>query len=138
MPFNFETERLMKELKKIKPKPKRVLVQLPEGIKQNAFDIVKIFQELKIEAVFSGETCWGGCSVGVEEAKAVKADLIVHFGHSEFVKSKFPVIYIPIIDEIDLIPLLRVSIQELKDFKTIGLSFSIQHISDAKKVADFY
>ncbi|MGY4884414.1 MAG: diphthamide biosynthesis enzyme Dph2 [Nanobdellota archaeon] len=136
MTLNFESEKLIKELKKIKPK--RVLVQLPEGVKQNAFDILKIFQELNIEVIFSGETCWGGCSVGIEEAKAVNADLIVHFGHSEFMKSNFPVVYIPIRDELDLIPLLRRSIKELLNFKKIGLSFSIQHIQDAKNIVEFY
>lgn len=136
MALNFENEKLIKELNKIKPK--RVLIQLPEGVKQNAFEILKIFQDLKIGAVFSGETCWGGCSVGVEEAKAVNADLIVHFGHSEFMKLNFPVIYIPIKDELDLIPLLRRSIKELMNFKKIGLSFSIQHMHDAKKVIEFY
>jgi 2-(3-amino-3-carboxypropyl)histidine synthase len=136
MTFNFETEKLIRELKRIKPK--RVLIQLPEGVKQNAFDILKIFQDLKIEIVFSGETCWGGCSIAVEEAKSVRADLIVHFGHSEFMKVNFPVLYIPIRDEIDLTPLLRKSVKELKDFNKIGLSFSIQHLHESEKVVGFY
>jgi 2-(3-amino-3-carboxypropyl)histidine synthase len=138
MTFNFESEKLIRELKKIKPIPKKVLVQLPEGVKQNAFDILKIFQDLKIEVVFSGETCWGGCSVGIEEAKAVSADAIVHFGHSQFMEVKFPVIYIEIKDELDLIPLLRKSLKELVNFNKIGLGFSIQHTQDSEKVADFY
>jgi 2-(3-amino-3-carboxypropyl)histidine synthase len=136
MTFNFENEKLIKELKRIKPK--RVLIQLPEGIKQNAFDVLKIFQDLNIEAVFSGETCWGGCSVGVDEAKSVNADLIVHFGHSEFVKVDFPVLYIPIMDELNLTNLLKKSLKELKNFKRIGLSYSIQHMHDLDKVINFY
>jgi len=136
MTLNFENEKLIKELKRIKPK--RVLVQLPEGVKQNAFDILSIFENLNIEVVFSGETCWGGCSIAVEEAKSVNADLIVHFGHSEFVKVNFPVIYIPIIDEINFIPLLKKSLKELKDFNKIGLSYSIQHLNDVKNIIKFY
>jgi len=136
MTFNFENEILIRELKKIKPK--RVLVQLPEGIKQNAFDILKIFQDLHIEVIFSGETCWGACSISVEEAKSVNADLIVHFGHSEFEKIDFPIIYIPIKDELDLVPLLKKSLKELKNFKKIGLSYSVQHLHDAEKVINFY
>lgn len=136
MTFNFQNEELIKELKKIKPK--KVLIQLPEGIKQNAPEILKIFQDLNIEVAFSGETCWGGCSLALEEAKAVGANLIVHFGHSEFMKVNFPVIYIPIKDELDLTPLLRESVKELANFRRIGLSLSIQHIHDSKKVGDFY
>lgn len=136
MVLNFENEKLIKELKRIKPK--KVLVQLPEGVKQNAFDILSIFENLNIEVVFSGETCWGGCSIAVEEAKSVNADLIVHFGHSEFAKVNFPVIYIPIIDEINFIPLLKKSLKELKDFNKIGLSYSVQHLNDVKKIIKFY
>ncbi|HOF44015.1 MAG TPA: diphthamide biosynthesis enzyme Dph2 [Candidatus Pacearchaeota archaeon] len=136
MAFNFETEKLRKHLEKIKPK--RVLVQLPEGVKQNSFELLEFFEKLKIEAIFSGETCWGGCAVAVEEAKSVKADLIVHFGHSEFMKVNFPVIYIPIKDELNLESLLKKSLSELKSFKNIGLSCSVQHIHDLKNILEFY
>ncbi len=136
MALNFEIEKLRRELKRLKPK--RVLVQLPEGVKQNAFDLLKIFQNLKIDVIFSGETCWGGCFVAVDEAKSVEADLIVHFGHSEFMKVNFPVIYIPIKDELDLTPLLKKSLKELKDFKRIGLSLSVQHLHESEGVVKFY
>jgi 2-(3-amino-3-carboxypropyl)histidine synthase len=136
MVLNFETEYLIKELKKIKPK--KVLVQLPEGVKQNVFEIAKIFRDLKIEAVFSGETCWGGCSVSVGEAKSVNADLIVHFGHAKFMDVNFPVLYVEIRDELDLIPLLKKSLKELQDYRTIGLSYSVQHRHDIDKIIKFY
>jgi 2-(3-amino-3-carboxypropyl)histidine synthase len=141
MAFNFENEKLIKELKKIKPKPKKVLVQLPEGLKQNAFDILKVFEELKIDAVFSGETCWGGCSLAVDEAKAIGADLIVHFGHSEFIKlndKKIKVIYIEVKDELDLMPILKKSLEKLKNYKKMGFSCSVQHIQDIDKIIKFY
>jgi len=136
MTLNFENEKLIKELKRIKPK--RVLVQLPEGVKQNAFDVLKIFEDLKIEAIFSGETCWGGCSIAIDEAKSINVDLIVHFGHSEFAKVNFPIIYIGIKDELNLIPLLKKSLKELKGFDKIGLSYSIQHLQDVENVIKFY
>lgn len=136
MTLNFETDYLIEKLKEIKPK--KVLVQLPEGVKQNAFEISKIFEELKIDVVFSGETCWGACSVGLEEALAVKADLIVHFGHAEFIKVDFPVLYIEVRDELDLKPWLEKSLPELKGFKKIGLSYSIQHRHDISNVIKFY
>jgi len=136
MAFNFETDYLIKELKKIKPK--KVLVQLPEGVKQNAFEIARIFNDLNIETVFSGETCWGACSVGLEEALTVKADLIVHFGHAKFIDVDFPVLYIEVKDELDLKPWLEKSLEELKNFKKIGLSYSIQHRHDLENVINFY
>ena len=74
MTLNFEIPKLVKELKKIKPT--KVLVQLPEGVKQNATEIAKVIEDLGIEVIFSGETAWGGCAIAVQEAEAVEADLI--------------------------------------------------------------
>jgi len=136
MVLNFEMDRLVKELKKIKPK--KVLVQLPEGIKQNAFKIQKEIEKLGIEVIFSGETCWGACSIATHEAESLGADLIVHFGHAEFIKSNFPILYIEVRDEIDLIPLLEKSIKEIKNCKNIGIAYSIQHRHDLEKIIKFY
>lgn len=136
MAFNFEHEKLVRELKK--RKPKKVLVQLPEGIKKHGFEIEKLISDLGIKVVFSGQTCWGGCCVSIEEAENVKADLIVHFGHAKFINVKFPVLYIEVKDELNLKPLLKKSLKSLKNFKSIGLSYSIQHRHDLKKIVEFY
>ena len=77
MTLNFEIEKLVRELKK--RKPKKVLVQLPEGIKQNAVEILETIESLGIEVIFSGETVWGGCSIALQEAEALNVDWIVHF-----------------------------------------------------------
>ena len=67
MTLNFEINHLIEKLKELKPK--KVLIQLREGIKQNSFEIAKVFEDLKIEVVFSGETCWGACALAIDEAK---------------------------------------------------------------------
>jgi 2-(3-amino-3-carboxypropyl)histidine synthase len=136
MALDFEKERLVAELKK--RKPKKVLVQLAEGIKQNALEISEIIKGLGIECVFSGETCWGGCSVAICEAKEIGADLIVHVGHAEFIKTDFPVLYIEVKDILDLKPLLEKSLKFIGKYKTIGLSYSIQHRHDIKDIIKFY
>lgn len=136
MTLNFEPEKLVKELQE--RKPKKVLVQLPEGVKQNVFDIDKIFRELEIEVIYSGETCWGGCAVAVQEAEALGADLIVHFGHAEFIKVDFPVLYMEVRDELDLKPILEKSLESLEDYKKISLSYSIQHRHDVENIKKFY
>lgn len=136
MTLNFEKEKLEKELDE--RKPKKVLVQLAEGIKQNAIELSEIFKDRNIEVIFSGETAWGGCAIAVEEAKNVGADLIVHFGHAPFINVDFPVVYIEVQDELDLKPILEKSLEKLKDYKTIGLSYSIQHRHDIENVKAFY
>jgi len=136
MVLDFEEDYMISELKK--RKPKKVLVQLPEGIKTEALNIKKKIEKLGIEVIFSGETAWGGCCVAVDEAKQFKVDLIVHFGHSEFLKTKFPVLYIEIKDVLDLQPILKKSLESLKQYKRVGLSFAVQHRHDLKKILDFY
>ena len=136
MTLDFEKEKLLKELKK--RKPKRILVQLAEGIKKHAPEISSWIEPLGIEVIFSGETCWGACSIAVQEAEALGCDLIVHFGHAEFIQSKFPILYMEVKDLLDLGPIMKKSLKEIKEFKTIGLSYSIQHRHDLKNIVDFY
>ncbi len=134
--LNFEEEKLIAELKT--RSPKRVLVQLPEGIKGKAPKVAKLIEDLGIEVVFSGETAWGGCCVSTEEAKKAECDLIVHFGHAQFMSVDFPILYIEIKDELDLNLLLEKSLEKLEDYKKIGLSYSIQHRHDLDKIIKFY
>lgn len=136
MTLNFETGYLIKELKK--RKPKKVLVQLAEGIKQNATEFEPIFENLGIEAIFSGETEWGACAPAIQEAEALGVDLIVHFGHAEFFKANFPIIYVEVRDELNLKPLLKKSLPTLKGYKKFGFSYSIQHRHDLEKIKEFY
>jgi|TARA_Y100000034_G_C6872339_1_gene398449 2-(3-amino-3-carboxypropyl)histidine synthase len=136
MTLNFEIQKLVSELKKIKPK--KVLVQLPEGIKRNVAEISKTIEDLGIEVIFSGETSWGGCSIALQEAEALEVDLIVHFGHAKFIDTNFPVLYIEVRDELDLKPILEKSLKELEKFKTLGLSYSIQHRHDVENIKKFY
>ena len=136
MTLDFEKEKLVRELKKAKPK--RVLVQLAEGIKQNASEISEVISSLGIECIFSGETCWGACSVALQEAQALGADLLVHFGHAEFFDAKFPIIYMEVKDILNLNPILKKSLSSLKKYKKIGLSYSIQHRHDLENIKKFY
>jgi len=134
--LNFELPKLISELKKAKPR--KVLVQLPEGIKTKALELAELIEGLGIEVIFSGETAWGGCSIAIDEAKKTGCDLLVHFGHAIFIKSDFPIIYIEVRDELDLVPLLKKSLKTLKPYKTLGLSYSVQHHEDIPKVIEFY
>lgn len=136
MVLNFEEDYFMSELKKIKPK--KILVQLPEGIKTKAIEMQEKIESLGIEVIFSGETAWGGCSLALEEAKKFNVDLILHFGHAPFIKVDFPIIYVEVRDELNLIPILTKSLEHLKDYKKLGLSYSIQHRHDLQNIIDFY
>ena len=65
-------------------------------------------------------------------------DFIVHFGHAEFIKVNYKVLYIDVKDILNLEPILNKSLETIKNFKTIGLSYSIQHRHDLNKIIKFY
>jgi 2-(3-amino-3-carboxypropyl)histidine synthase len=74
----------------------------------------------------------------VQEAKDLEANLIVHFGHAEFMKHDIPVLYIEVKDILDLDPILEKSWSKLSKFKKIGIACSVQHLHNINKVVDFY
>ena len=135
--FNFQSEYIELEIKK--RNAKRILLQFPEGIKQNSLDIVSELQKkMDVEFIISGESCWGGCDINVDEAKRVGADLIVHFGHSQFMETKIPIVYVYVKDERDITELIKKSIKNLDKFYRIGLVTSIQHSHWLNSVKEFY
>lgn len=88
-------ENVIKEIKK--RKAKTVLLQLPEGLKIKTNEIVeKIESKTNATVIVDVSPCFGACDIPESEAKNLGADLIVHFGHTEFYKTKFPTIYVPL------------------------------------------
>ncbi|MBI2105413.1 diphthamide biosynthesis enzyme Dph2, partial [Candidatus Woesearchaeota archaeon] len=116
---------------------RRVLLQLPEGLKKEAFKILEdVKGKTKAELIFSGRGCWGGCDLAVEEAKKIKADLLIHFGHAPFVKSDFPIIYIELYSKLNIVDMLEKEIKKL-DIKKIGLIGSVQFIRQFDRIKIF-
>ncbi len=80
---------MIKELvEHIKEKnPKRILLQLPEGLKTRALEIAKGIEEEGIEVILSADPCYGACDLRDDEAMQLKCDLLVHVGHESFYKN---------------------------------------------------
>ena len=69
-----------------KSKAKLVCVQLPDGMKPKADVIQKeIEDKTNAEVIIWAGSCFGACDVPLE-LKNLKVDLLVQYGHSEFVK----------------------------------------------------
>jgi len=141
-PFDFEFEEIIKDIKKHKG-VKKILIQLPEGLKQYAPEILnKLKSKLRnIEYIISGDSCWGGCDIAVNETKNLGADLLLHFGHSKFIKNNElnkNIIYIDIKDKTNLINLIKNSLLKLKDYKSIALVSSVQHLHKLEEIKEFY
>lgn len=135
--FDFEEKKVVNEIKD--KKAKLVLLQLPEGLKKEAVRLVNYFEkETNAEVVVSGETCWGGCDLALDEAKSLGADLLVHYGHAPFIKkADFPVFYIEIKDNIPMFPFLQKAIKALEKFEKLGLVCSVQHVHQLEDVKNF-
>ena len=61
---------------------KKILIQLPEGIKQEASKLSKLLEsKTNAEIIISGEPCWGACDTP-QDLKSLGVDLLIQWGHS--------------------------------------------------------
>jgi 2-(3-amino-3-carboxypropyl)histidine synthase len=80
--YNLELNKALNEIKK--SRAKTVLIQLPDGLKPRAKEITDYFgKKTKAEVLIWADSCFGACDVPLE-AKNLKVDLIIQFGHSEW------------------------------------------------------
>lgn len=126
--FEFEEKKLKKEI--AKRKAKRVLLQLPEGLKIYGPYLANIVKEAGALAVISADPCYGACDLAIHEAENLDADLVVHFGHSEMKKQQDEsiVVYVDAKAKIDVRSALKKAFPHIKNWERIGLVTSIQHI----------
>ena len=118
--YDFEIERINDEIKK--RKAKRVLIQLPEGLKAQAPDIMK---QIKAETVLSADPCFGACDI----ITTPETDLTMHFGHIKMLDTK-NIIYIETHSHLEVIPVIDKAIPLLKG--TVGLVTTAQHLHKLK------
>ncbi len=126
--FDFETERLRYEI--TKRGAKRVLFQLPEGLKDKGPCLASIAEKLGAVAIVSADPCYGACDIAFHDAESLDADLLVHYGHSEMVPQQpTPIIYIEAKASVSLKSAVKKALPLLKQWKKIGLVTTIQHIN---------
>lgn len=79
MELNLEIEKAVEAIKE--EKAKKVLIQLPDGLKPKAEEIERILKkETKAEIYFWASSCYGSCDLPQIEG----FDLLIHFGHSKW------------------------------------------------------
>ena len=105
----------------------KILLQFPEGLKQEALKHAKKLELEGNEVFISASPTFGACDLAIDEAKNLGAEKLIHFGHAEFHKVDFNVEYISYSYDAPL-ELLPKSLEKLEPFNTIGLMTTIQHI----------
>jgi len=133
--FDFEEERVKQEI--TKRGAKRVLLQLPEGLKPEGPRLAEIVAKAGVLPIISVDPCYGACDINFNEAEILGVDLIVHFGHSPFVaQGKVPSIYIEAKAKLSVELAVVQALPLLKKYSRIGLATSVQHLQTLTQARD--
>ena len=125
--FDFEEERIKQEIAKFKAK--RVLLQLPEGLKPEGPRLAVVVEKAGALPIISADACYGACDIVSDEAERLGVDLIMHFGHAKFVKhEKVPTVYLEVRATVTVDDVVEKSLSLLSEWSKIGLATTVQYL----------
>jgi 2-(3-amino-3-carboxypropyl)histidine synthase len=125
--FDFEEERIKQEITRLNAK--RVLLQMPEGLKPEALRIAKLVEKTGALPIISADPCYGACDLATSEAESLGADLIIHFGHAKLLKhEKVPTLYLEARATLTVDAAVISAMPLLSGFSRIGLATTVQHV----------
>jgi len=125
--FALEEKRLIEEISK--RGAKRVLIQLPEGLKAEGPRLAAIAEKAGALAIVSADPCYGACDLATPDAKSLDADLIIHYGHSKMIEQEqVPTVYIEAEAKVSVKEAVKKAIPLLKRWDKIGLITTVQHV----------
>ena len=85
--YNPELQKAISKIKEMKAKT--VCIQLPDGLKPKAVEIQEYLEKnTNARIIIWMGSCWGACDVPVE-IERLNVDLLVQFGHNDFIYGKF-------------------------------------------------
>ncbi len=133
--FDFEEERIKQEITHLNGK--RVLLQMPEGLKPEAPRLAKLVEKAGALPIISADPCYGACDLATAEAENLDADLIIHFGHAKLLKhEKVPTLYLEARATLTVDAAVTAAIPLLAGFNRIGLATTVQHIQTLDAVRE--
>jgi 2-(3-amino-3-carboxypropyl)histidine synthase len=133
--YDSEEKRLAKEIRQ--RKAKRVLIQLPEGLKPYAPRLVTIVEKAGALAFISADPCYGACDLAIHEAHALSADIIVHYGHTQMIEqTTMSVVYFEARAKVDVKASVKKALPLLEMWKSVGLVTTVQHVHELYKARD--
>jgi 2-(3-amino-3-carboxypropyl)histidine synthase len=134
--FDLEEKRLIEEIKQ--RKAKRVLIQLPEGLKNEGCRLAALAEKAGAVAIVSADPCYGACDLANLEAEILCTDLLIHYGHTKMIRENgVPIIYVKAKASIDVKEAIIEAMPYLECWKSIGLTTTAQHVhtlDDAMKL----
>ena len=125
--FDFEEERIKQEITKLEAK--RVLIQLPEGLKPEAPRLAKIVEKTDALPIISADPCYGACDLATAEAESLGVNLIIHYGHAKLLKyERVPTIYVEARATVKVDDAVEKALPLLEKWRKIGLATTVQHV----------
>jgi len=132
--FDFEEGRILEEVKK--RRARRVALQLPEGLKPYAIRLAKLLErEAGCTVFLLADPCYGPCDVAWREAEELSVDLLVHFGHSQYLPGRgVDTLYVECRIADEGLEAIRKAIPLLSG-KRVGVCAILQHLQSLDSVA---
>ena len=110
---------------------KKVLIQVPEGLKTNYYKIVDFIEKrTNTNVIISADPCFGACDIPNFDMKKIGIDFIIHIGHTSILDIKNLKIKIHFINaeaDLDISNVIKKAIPKLNG-KKVGLVSTSQHI----------
>ena len=109
----------------------KILLQFPEGLKTRALELARDYEKKGDTVIISADACWGACDIKDDLARSLGCDKLVHIGHTQFIKSDFPIEYVEMRAPVDadrMKKVLELGWAEIENFKNFGLLTSIQYL----------
>ena len=135
--YQLEEAKIIEEIRR--RGSKRIVLQMPEGLKPIGFKLGKLLEkEVGVEVFVSGDPCYGACDLALDPKAHVHADLLVHIGHAE-IPGEFPeenVLYVEALADVPVEGPMKQAVNMLEKEHTIGLASNIQHIHQLEKAKE--
>ena len=134
--YELELERVTAEI--TKRGARRILLQLPDGMRPFAFQIAEYIRKATpSEVIISGDSCYGACDIASRQALDLNVDLLIHYGHACFVQSPgVPVLYIEARIPIDVSQIVEAVLPSITSWAKVGLTSTVQHTQQLREVAE--
>ncbi len=120
----------IKDLKKIKAK--KVLLQIPEGLKTKTESIITELEKNDFNVIVSMDPCFGACDVKPKESEMMNCDAVLHIGHTKFIeKNDKKIIYAPLTQELTNFEEIKNKITRYlldNNFSLIGIVTTAQYL----------
>ena len=132
--YDLELDKVITKIQELEAK--RVLLQLPDGMRPFAVQLVNGINGVTGAQVFlSGNSCYGACDISIDQARGLDVDLIVHYGHTQYVGDfEIPVLYLRASIDIDVDQLAEAVVPTLSEYSRIGLATTVQHVHQIDEI----